>query len=295
MPMSITAIAASLLVTLGAAAPTDPATESAVKFGNVQLSTGVRLRYAVKGDVSGTPVILLHGYSDSWFSFSRIMPSIPASYRVYALDQRGHGESERPRTGYSMKELGADVVAFMDAMQIERAIVIGHSMGGFVAQEVVAAAPDRVAGLVLVNTGTTIKTMNGLDDFRAAVSALTDPVSQVFVREFQYSTVHQQVPVDFMDRAILESLKLPAYVWHGILAGMFEAELPNRIGTSTMPALIIWGEEDAVLPLAARDALVTSMAGPVELKNYAETGHAPHWERPQQFAQDLNEFLAKLR
>src|SRR5262245_29905615 len=62
-----------------------------VRFADVQLATGVRLHYAEQGDPQGHPIILLHGYTDSWFSYSRVLPLLPTRYRAYALDQRGHG------------------------------------------------------------------------------------------------------------------------------------------------------------------------------------------------------------
>lgn len=83
-------------------------------FASARLRTGVRLQYAEQGDRAGDAVILLHGYSDSWFSFSRILPLLPDSYHVFALDQRGHGDSERPDGGYAIHGLATDVLAFMD-------------------------------------------------------------------------------------------------------------------------------------------------------------------------------------
>src|SRR5262245_29528107 len=95
----------------------------------VQLASGVRLRYAAHGDADGYPIVMLHGYSDSSFSFSRLLPLLPSSYRAYALDQRGHGDSGKPAQGYAMADFAADALAFMDALGLPSAIVIGHSMG----------------------------------------------------------------------------------------------------------------------------------------------------------------------
>lgn len=132
-----------------AGGPTDP-----LKFDDVHLPTGVRLHYAEQGDPAAQPLILLHGYSDSWFSYSGVLTGLARNYHVYALDQRGHGDSDRPATGDAMADLAADVIAFMDVKGIERATIVGHSMGSFVARQVVAAAPERVARLVLVPSTT---------------------------------------------------------------------------------------------------------------------------------------------
>jgi pimeloyl-ACP methyl ester carboxylesterase len=71
------------------------------RFADVQLATGVRLRYAELGDPGVPPMILLHGYTDSWFSYSRVLPTLAARHHVFALDQRGHGDSDRPAHGYA--------------------------------------------------------------------------------------------------------------------------------------------------------------------------------------------------
>ncbi|HJS46726.1 MAG TPA: alpha/beta fold hydrolase, partial [Gemmatimonadales bacterium] len=80
--------------------PVPPARPATLRFDHIQLSTGVRYHYAEQGPAGGEPFILLHGYSDSWFSWSRVLPLFPAEWRVYALDQRGQGDSDRPAAGY---------------------------------------------------------------------------------------------------------------------------------------------------------------------------------------------------
>ena len=85
-----------LIAALAAAPAPASAPVDGPRFADVRLSTGVRLRYAEAGDPAAPPVILLHGYTDSWFSWSRVLPPLAARHRVYALDQRGHGDSDRP-------------------------------------------------------------------------------------------------------------------------------------------------------------------------------------------------------
>src|SRR5690242_5191782 len=111
-----------LLAGLLAAAITAP---DAPRFGEIKLSTGIRLHYAEQGPATAEPIILLHGYSDSWFSFSDVLAPLSRDTRVYALDLRGHGKSEQPANGYRMRDLAADVIAFMDAKSIVRATLVG--------------------------------------------------------------------------------------------------------------------------------------------------------------------------
>ncbi len=268
-----------------------------LRFADVRLRTGVRLRYAEQGDPAGQPIILLHGYSDSWFSFSRVLPLFPAAYHVYALDQRGHGDSDRPASGYTMRDLAADAIAFMDAKGLAQAIVVGHSMGSLVAQQVALAAPERVARLVLVGSATAAREIVGIfeleqavDSFAAASSA--DPVPAEFAREFQASTAYQPLPADFMDRVVAESLKLPARVWRALMDGMLATDVPTKLGDSRIPTLILWGDRDGYFPRSEQDALL-AMLPTATLKVYPETGHTPHWERPQEFVRDLEVFITR--
>ncbi|HJU54982.1 MAG TPA: alpha/beta fold hydrolase, partial [Pyrinomonadaceae bacterium] len=245
-----------------------------LRFADVQLKTGVRLRYAEAGDPKAPTLILLHGFTDSSFSYSRVMPALAAKYHVYALDQRGHGDSERPANGYSIPDFAADVVAFMDAKNLRRATVVGHSMGSFVAQQVAASAPERVERLVLIGSATTLHN-DVVAELRNAIDELDDgPVPEEFVREFQTSTVHAPLPAEFMERVVAESRKVPARVWRGAVAGFFADEPGDRLVRIKAPTLIIWGDREMVFPRAEQDALVRQLSNAV-LKVYAETGHSP--------------------
>ncbi len=86
---------------------------SQLRFATTQLTTGPRLHYAEQGDPTGEAIIFLHGYSDSWFSFSRVLPLLSPEYHAFAPDQRGHGESEQPECCYTLDDYAADVDAFM--------------------------------------------------------------------------------------------------------------------------------------------------------------------------------------
>src|SRR5262245_22399371 len=270
---------------LGLAAPPS----DAPRFGEVKLSTGIRMHYAEQGESRGEPIILLHGYSDSWFSFSRVLTPLARETRVYALDLRGHGKTDKPTSGYLMRDLAADVVAFMDAKGIVRATVIGHSMGGFVAQQVAFAAPKRVSRLVLVGTVRKPTNLAGFHELEKAVTALSDPVPDAFAREFQLSTVYTSVGDDFINRAVEESLRLPARVWKELAAGMIATDAAVSLGRSGIPTLVVRGEKDAWVTAAETDSLAKMVAAKRQ-KTYANTGHAVHWERPAEFASDVVAF-----
>jgi pimeloyl-ACP methyl ester carboxylesterase len=261
------------------------------RFADAHLKTGVRLQYAEQGDPSGQPVIMIHGYSDSWFSFSRVLPLLDAKYHAFALTMRGHGDSDSPAEGYKFSDFAADVLAFIEEKQLERVTIVGHSMGSFIAQRVALGAPERVARLILVGSATGFR-KEAIDEFQQAVNALSDPVPQEFAREFQYSTTYQPVPIDFMAQAICESLKLSARVWRATMAGML-AEQSAPLDQIMTPALILWGDHDFIFTTRADQDKLAAAIKNATLKVYTETGHAVHWERPEQFARDLEDFIGR--
>jgi non-heme chloroperoxidase len=267
-----------------------PAAAHQVHLREVTLPSGVRLQYAETGRPDGEPIIMLHGYTDSWFSYSRVLPLLAPKYRAISITQRGHGDSDRPGS-YTGGDFAADVAAFMQALGIEQATVVGHSMGSFIAQTVAIRYPERVKKLVLVGSGT-VAANEVILGLRDVVQTLTDPVPYDFAYEFQASTVFQPVPQDFLQTAVGESLKLPAQVWKDVLDGLIATENAPRLAEITAPTLVIWGEHDGIFPRAEQDALIAAIPN-ATLSVYAETGHAPHWEHPRDFAKELEKFVKK--
>jgi non-heme chloroperoxidase len=255
------------------------------------LSTGPRLLYAERGNPTGEAIVFLHGYSDSWFSYSRVLPLLSPSYHAFALTQRGHGDSDKPECCYTPKDFAADVDAFMDAVGIEEATLVGASTGALFAQRVALSYPRRVSRLVLVGPQTPAnESVMGLVE---EVRALEDPVPPEFVREFQESTVYQPVPQEFLDTVVSESLKLPARVWRdyleeAVLSIDHDYVLPLR--EIDVPTLILWGEQDPLFPREEQERLAAAIPG-ATLKVYPETGHAVHWDRPEWVVRDLEEFM----
>lgn len=262
---------------------------SDLRFADVALSTGVRLHYAECGAAGGEPVVFLHGFSDSWFSFSPILPLLSPALRCFALTQRGHGTSDRPPTGYTMDDFAADVVAFLDARGIAQATLVGHSMGSMVAQRVAARWPHRVARLVLVGAGTTgnLDTVRGLQQ---ALAELGDTIPMEFVRQFQLSCAHQPLAAQFVDAVVAESMRLPAYVWHEIAAALVAMDGRADLANIDAPTLVVWGELDGVFGRDEQDRLHAGIPQST-LVVHAETGHTPHWERPIRFARGLQAFI----
>lgn len=253
--------------------------QSRGEIAEVVLPGGVRLKYLQGGPRDGVTVLMLHGIADSSFSFSQVLPLLPPHVRYLVPDQRGHGESDRPY-GYTMDDFANDALHLMAALGIEEAVIIGHSMGSFVARRIAERAPDRVLKLVLVGTALSPQNLV-LADTMVAFETLTDPVSEAFVREFQLSTVSRPVPPEFMAHVIRESLKVPARVWRDAMAGIWAYRQQWPI---TCPTMILGGEEDALFSRDDQTALFLATERSA-LHLEPGVGHTLHWEAPERFAE----------
>ncbi|MEU6843822.1 alpha/beta hydrolase [Streptomyces sp. NPDC046716] len=110
--------------------------------------SGISLSYEVSGPPDAVPLLLLHGLGEGAADWAQVAPEFARDHRVYALDLRGHGQSDWPDR-YSLELMRDDVTAFLDALGLDRVRVVAHSMGGVVACLLAAAAPERVTRLVL--------------------------------------------------------------------------------------------------------------------------------------------------
>ncbi len=259
-----------------------------------RLRNAPSLEYIDQGALSGTPVIALHGVTDSWLSFQPLLPHLPATLRFIAPSQRGHGDSDKPPGGYHPRDFADDVVRLMDTLALPRALIVGHSMGGVVAQRLAIDHPDRVLGLVLAATASAF---DGNPDlvawWRRDITTLTDPIEPAFARDFQQGTLAQAVPPAFVDLVVAESLKVPAHVWRAAFDGFMTEDRGPELARIEAPTLLVWGARDAICSAADQQRMLAAIHG-ARLQTYRDAGHAVHWEEPQRFARDLAAFAAEV-
>lgn len=260
------------------------------KVQSIQLSTGVNLQFVEQGNAKGIPVVLLHGYTDSWHSYETTLPFLPESFHVFALSQRGHGDSDRPLQNYHPKDFAADVAAFIKQKNLGPVVIVGHSLGGSIAQQFVLNYPKLVKALVIVGSDVAFKNNPGVPEFIAEINKLTDPVPFEFADGFQRSTEVKPIDSNFHKVAVAETLKLPAYVWKEIGAGILATDFTNELHKIKQPTLIVWGDKDAICQLAGQKIMSERIRNS-KLLIYEGTGHAVHWEEPARFAKDLTDFI----
>ena len=257
----------------------------------VLLATGVTVPYLEQGDPQAAAVLLLHAWVESSACFDRLLQAVPPTLRAFAMDQRGHGDADKPADGYALVNFADDIEAFMDAVGLQSAVLLGSSSGGYVAQQVAIQVPHRVDGLVLVGAP---RSLQGRPAFADEVDRLTDPVDPTWVEEsLTWFPRYHQVPDWYIKDRIRDGLRVPAHVWMAGLTGLTTAVPPSESGTITAPTLIVWGERDELLPLQDAYRLAAAIPGS-RLIVYEHTGHLVLWEQPERVATDIADFVAGL-
>lgn len=264
-----------------------------VALERMRLDTGLDMELARQG--RGRKVIFLHGICDSWYSHHGVLLALPDGIEAIVPSQRGHGGSGKPAENYAMADFAADIIALMDRLDIERAPVVGHSMGSLIGQELALRHPERVAALVLNSSATTADNavLRGLRD---EARRLGDPIDRGFVAEFQAGTCAKSLgPGMDLERAIDESMKMPAHVWAAAFEGLtsYRPAEPalETLAAIACPTLIIWGDKDEIFRRPEQDRLLAGIPGS-RLSVYEGAGHGLHWEEPQRFAGEVCAFLA---
>jgi pimeloyl-ACP methyl ester carboxylesterase len=267
---------------------------------------GQNTRYWKLGN-QGTPIVLIHGISCSVLEWEHVIDALSAQHQVFALDLLGHGLTDKPLdAAYDIEILGKFTLAFMDAVGLATASLIGNSLGGRIAIECAAVAPHRVTAVVL--SAPAAVSNPTLFDFRLASipflgEILTAPnqigTGKIWRSAFadpRYATkemVAEKVALAKLPGAGKAFMKCLRYM---LGLGGFKPEILadthekiKRIKAST---LVIWGRQDKFLP-------INHLATFQELMPHAEAvilercGHAPMIERPREFSQMTLSFLAK--
>ncbi len=264
-----------------------------MKPNRIKLASGPALDYVETGNASSTPLICLHGYTDSWHSFELVLPLLAEHFHVFALSQRGHGDSDRPEKGFAPEDLATDVAQFMDQLQIKTAVIVGHSMGGIIAQRFVLDYPEKVRALVLLNTFSGFSGKQNVAEMLELVNSFGDTPDPVFPEEFQRSSVATPVSEAFMQTGISQSLKVPSRIWKAVLNELVKAEYTEALREVKKPVLLLWGDQDTFALRRDQDLLLEALAG-AKLVVYEGYGHSIHWETPDRVAQDITAFVKEV-
>ena len=242
----------------------------------------------------GVPFILVHGFPLSSAIWTPVRTAIEQAARLITPDLRGFGGSDKPAMGYAVAELADDVLRMADALGVDRFVLGGHSMGGYVALRVAAARAERVAGLVLVDTRAEADPREGRVRRDEAIARIARGDVSGFLDEFVAGLVGPST----MARAprVVEELRAIAaeaapQALSGCLAGMRDRDdsRPLLAGLD-VPALVIVGQEDALIAPSSSRAMAQALPR-ARLAEIALSGHTPSMERPIPTAEAILSFL----
>ena len=267
---------------------------------------GLPTRYLVAG--GGLPLLLLHGVGDNALDWQWVMPALASTYRVYAPDLPGSGGSANPRSDYSPAFFTRFVAAFLNALEVERAAVVGNSLGGLVGLRLALAEPARVAALGLVSSGGLGREVTyalrslalpGYGELAVAWGKRRPGAAQ---RALGRAALVFARPQDAPRKWIKEQYRmarLPGFLEAQLAAVRAQVELKgqrevlvDRLAQVERPTMVVWGTRDRVLPYSqAKEAFSHLQEG--YLKLIPECGHLPHVEQPDRFASSLRRFLSE--
>lgn len=266
------------------------------------LSIGGRLVHVEQAG-QGEPVVLLHGFGASTYSWRKVMPGLAASFHVIAIDFNGFGYTERPRDleSYTKEGQGKMVLDVMDALKIERAHIIGHSYGGGITLWLASRHPERFLSMVLVDSSAPT-----YSDTRRSRAASLKPVTRLFLRSFvlRPSVIRKALLHSFYDDSLVTPELVQAYFdrvrVEGVVEGYYGLTVPRRtppdrvdLAKIDVPALVIWGENDELIAVA--DGRRAAEMLRAKFVPFPKTGHVPMEERPAEWLQAVLPFLKSGR
>ena len=264
-----------------------------------QTKDGLKLRYEIRG--SGEPVALIMGFSGSGRGWGEaFLKLMETRFKIFVIDNRGTGESDKPDTEFTLGDMAADIAAVLDHAKTPRAHIFGISMGGMIAQEFAVAYPERTRGLVLgcTNCGAS----HSVPADPAAIANLIpapgiDPIEQAR-RAFSVACgkafLNSAAGQEILSQAIAEMGNYPITPMHtfmrqGQAIGSFDSFA--HLGQIKSPTLIIHGDDDSIVPYPNADVLHGAISGSKK-HTLKAAGHMFFWEVPDEAVRVAGDFLS---
>jgi len=263
---------------------------------------GVRVHYQEKG--TGTPLVLLHGFTSSTYSWKDVFGPLSQDFRVIAVDLKGFGFSGKPDGDYSRAAQATLVAHLLDHLNIEKSWLCGSSMGGEIALNLALQNPQRVAGLILIDSGGVEVSGSG----SLAPRYLLMPVVGRVLTALALTSdklVRQGLEKSFYDRTKVTNERVanyyrPLQTRAGQLAAIRaraqadQSPIEQDLNRINAPSLIIWGAQDALIPLAA-GIRMNKLIKDSQLRIFDSCGHLPQEEMPARVVEEITNFIAEQK
>lgn len=237
-------------------------------------------------------LLMVHGFTDTSRSFSLIAPHL-AGRRLVIPDLRGHGASQLGTSGFSPANFAADVAGLIDKLELDRPIIVGHSLGSMVALEAASRYPGAVGGLVLLAATLRAEIAND-NPMTVGVLSLQDPISPADPFYDYWHACEAEVPNDFLEQVAVEASAMSASIWRAIFEELRHADLTASAQTVHARTLIIAGGCDPLFDRKHQRRLCKEISAAVFVEA-EHCGHNMHWEAPALVAKAIDtHFKARL-
>jgi 3-oxoadipate enol-lactonase len=255
----------------------------------------IEMYYECVGD--GAPVVLVTGYGADLFQWTLQVPELSQHHTVYMVDNRGVGLSDKPDGPYTIKMMADDLAGFFDAVEIDRAHLVGHSMGGMISQQFALEHPDKLRSLTLAST--TCRVPRGAD---LMLSLWTDILEQLGVEAFVNNIIAWCFTLDYVETQfdalmmmrdmMVEHLRerpLAPGPFRSQCAAASSFDLADEIHNIRVPVMVLVGGNDILTPPTFSETIAERIPG--SSLNIIAGGHAFNQEVPSAFNRALLEFF----
>jgi len=243
-------------------------------------TNNTNIYYEITG--SGDPLVLIAGLGYSLWMWHKMIPGLAEHFQVIAFDNRGMGQSDKPAGPYSAQMLADDTAGLIEALGISRAAILGHSMGGFVAQALALSRPDLVSKLVL--SATNFGGPNHVPVTQEALAVLTDTQSDPIERLKRgilisctpgFGDEHPEIVQEWLDFRLQNPIVPEAYQAQlaiGMALMPEEASFQHKLKNIQAPTLIMFGKDDKVVPPGNAELLAQEIPNST-IKILPKAGH----------------------
>ncbi|WP_431324673.1 alpha/beta fold hydrolase [Rhizobium sp. YTU87027] len=254
----------------------------------IRTRSGIELAYVEWGDVAAPAVILIHGYTDNSRAYSLVAPFLKGR-RFVAIELRGHGDSQKVTRDINLLSFAADVSELMDELGIEKADIVGHSMGSMTAAVLAAFYGHKVNKVVLIATAMQLSKATA-DWLQTTVESQTFPldVNGAFLNEWTWNP--HPIDQNFMKYLKQEATVVPHETWKGCLVALEVTNWSLAATRIKAPVFVMWGDQDQFFNAEDQEAVKSALPD-AKYKTYRNYGHSVTWEIPQVAANDIMEFL----
>lgn len=254
---------------------------------------GAKIRYLEAGDAAKPTVILLHGLGAQAESWQMNIAAISANYHVIVPDQIGFGKSDKPLLKYRVATYVDFLDKFMAELKIEKAHLVGNSMGGWITGVMAIKYPNRVEKIVLADAAGIVPANVNTDEIYQLNNSTRDEIRANLKRIFATPALqNNEALVDqFMTQRVATN---DGYTINSLIESIKRKEdfLNERLSEIKKPTLIIWGKQDGLLPVSDATVFNKGIAGS-ELVIFENCGHVPQFEKAADFNKKVLEFLQK--